>query len=321
MGVPAEEDGSNRWSLDHLFLDQDAVPTLVEVKRSSDSRLRREVVGQMLDYAANAVVYLPVEDIRARFEKACERRQVDAEGEISAFIAPESDVDGFWQRVKTNLQAGRVRMVFVADLIPPELQRIVEFLNGQMDPAEVLAVQIKQFVGQGLKTLVPTVIGRTARSDSEKGKANRSREPWDQDKFFGVLEARKDGFSVEIARKLIAWMKERNLDMRWGVTGFFVVVRHKQGECIPMTVRTGATNAYVEVDFGPARLMDFAPFDCDTMRIELLSRLRHIPGVSISDDAIAKYPSIRFSVLAKSNALNQFLECMDWVIGELKKAE
>ena len=28
-------------------------PTLVEVKRSSDTRIRREVVGQMLDYAAN----------------------------------------------------------------------------------------------------------------------------------------------------------------------------------------------------------------------------------------------------------------------------
>lgn len=42
-----------RWSVDHLFVDQDAVPTLVEVKRSTDTRIRREVVGQMLDYAAN----------------------------------------------------------------------------------------------------------------------------------------------------------------------------------------------------------------------------------------------------------------------------
>jgi hypothetical protein len=32
------------------------VPTLLEVKRSSDTRIRREVVGQMLDYAANGVV-------------------------------------------------------------------------------------------------------------------------------------------------------------------------------------------------------------------------------------------------------------------------
>ena len=49
--------------LDHLFLDQDGVPTIVETKRSSDNRLRKEVVAQMLDYASNALIYLPVEDI------------------------------------------------------------------------------------------------------------------------------------------------------------------------------------------------------------------------------------------------------------------
>jgi hypothetical protein len=52
MPLASEEGGSNRWSVDHLFLDQDAIPTLVEVKRSCDTRIRREVIGQMLDYAA-----------------------------------------------------------------------------------------------------------------------------------------------------------------------------------------------------------------------------------------------------------------------------
>lgn len=37
--------------MDHLFVDQDAIPTLVEVKRSSDTRIRREVVGQLLEYS------------------------------------------------------------------------------------------------------------------------------------------------------------------------------------------------------------------------------------------------------------------------------
>ena len=59
-GLADAEDGGMRWSVDHLFFDQDAVPTLVEVKRSSDTRIRREVVGQMLDYAANAVVPYPL---------------------------------------------------------------------------------------------------------------------------------------------------------------------------------------------------------------------------------------------------------------------
>lgn len=40
--ISSEEGGSGRWALDHLFLDQDAIPTLIEVKRSSDTRTRRE---------------------------------------------------------------------------------------------------------------------------------------------------------------------------------------------------------------------------------------------------------------------------------------
>ena len=49
MGVPDEEQGGDRWSVDNLFMDQDAIPTLVEVKRSSDAPIRPEVVGQMPD--------------------------------------------------------------------------------------------------------------------------------------------------------------------------------------------------------------------------------------------------------------------------------
>ena len=70
-GIPDKIDALDRWSIDHLFLDQDGIPTLVEVKRSSDTRIRREVVGQMLDYAANASEYWSVERITATFENKC----------------------------------------------------------------------------------------------------------------------------------------------------------------------------------------------------------------------------------------------------------
>jgi hypothetical protein len=121
IAVPGEQDGGGRWSLDHLLLDQDAIPTLVEVKRSTDTRIRREVVGQMLDYAANAVAYLPVDKLRTVFEARCAAASVEPEKELAAFLGSEIDAEDFWQKVKTNLQAGRIRLVFVADEIPPEL--------------------------------------------------------------------------------------------------------------------------------------------------------------------------------------------------------
>ena len=65
----------------------------------------------------------------------------------------------------TNLAARR--LLFVADRIPDELARVVEFLNEQMPRIEVLAVEIKQFRGAALVTLVPQVIGRTAATPAD----------------------------------------------------------------------------------------------------------------------------------------------------------
>ena len=59
-------------------------------------------------------------------------------------------------------------MIFVADVIPMELLHIIEFLNGQMDPAQVMALEVRQFVGQGLTALVPKVVGQTAAALQKK---------------------------------------------------------------------------------------------------------------------------------------------------------
>lgn len=188
MGVPSEEQGGNRWSVDHLFLDQDAVPTLIEVKRSTDTRIRREVVGQMLDYAANAVLYWPVEQIRAEFEANCEKEGADPYELIAMLTDEEVDIEEFWQRVKTNLQAGKIRMLFVADEIPSELRRIIEFLNTQMEPAQVLGVEVKQFVGEGMRSLVPRVYGQTEEAKGKKGRGPRQPRESDEVRLEKCLE-------------------------------------------------------------------------------------------------------------------------------------
>ena len=112
----------------------------------------------MLDYAANAVAYWPAEEIRRGFFARCEAQGLDPVDELSALLKDEDDVDAFWNKVKTNLHARRIRMLFVADVIPPELRRIVEFLNEQMDPAEVLALEIRRYGKGELRTLVPRII-------------------------------------------------------------------------------------------------------------------------------------------------------------------
>ena len=84
----------------------------------------------------------------------------------------------------TNLDAARLRLLFVADDIPDPLERVVEFLNAQMAGIEVLAVEIKQFKGDSRQTLVPRVIGRTAASPHSQ-RARRSK--LDRESFLNAL--------------------------------------------------------------------------------------------------------------------------------------
>lgn len=179
IGVPAAADASGRWSADHLFLDDAGVPTLVEVKRSTDTRIRREVVGQMLDYAANASSYWALEGIRAAFESRHDDVE-HAERVVLDVVGGDTDAaDEFWERVGVNLQARKLRLVFVADEIPSELRRVIEFLNEQMSTTEVLGLEVRQFIERGgtRQTLVPQLIGQTEAARGAKTKAAPS-EKW-----------------------------------------------------------------------------------------------------------------------------------------------
>jgi len=172
-GVPRREGGRDHWNLDHLFVDQDAVPTLVEVKRSSNREIRREIVGQMLDYAANASRYWPIEQIIERFEATCRERGDKPDDELATLLGEGEETEEFWSKVEANLRAGRIRLLFVADAIPPELQAVIEFLNEQMSTTEVLGIEVKQYLGDGVQTLVPRVIGLTATARSAKSSGDR----------------------------------------------------------------------------------------------------------------------------------------------------
>ncbi len=317
MDVPGEEGGNRRWSIDHLFLDQDGIPTLVEVKRSTDTRIRREVVGQMLDYAANAVAYWPVEKLQARLERLCDEEGTTPSDKIAACLGEELDESTFWSNVKTNLQAGRIRMVFVADIIPPELQRVVEFLNGQMDPAEVLALEIRQYVGEGHKTLVPRVLGRTVAAAARKAVLKGELRQWDELSFLEDLTTRCGEGQAQAARTLLDWAKQRNLSLWWGKGqtdgSFYPEVRAANESRRTFSVWTYGR---VEVQFQHMK----SPFETAERRLDLLNRLNQVPGIVLEESSVSRRPTFPLSALLDPEALKKFLAAYDWCISEVRQA-
>jgi len=312
MGIPSEDEAGARWSVDHLFLDQDAIPTIVEVKRSSDTRIRREVVGQMLDYAANAVVYWPIENIIAAFEARCKLENIDSGNVLIEYLGTEIEPDQFWERAKTNLQAGKIRLVFVADEIPTELRRVVEFLNDQMKLTEVLAIEVRQYKGGELRTLVPRLVGTTK---TDKTGVTRG-EKWNESSFFSAFESRHGKVEAEIAKSILTWASEKADRITWGsgrIDGSYTVSINYQGKYYSLF--SVWTNRYIQISFG--QLAEIPPFGDEQKRLDLLRRLNEIKGASLPRDGITRYPSFDISTLKSKEYFEHFINTFEWVINEM----
>jgi hypothetical protein len=170
LGVPDQAGASNRWRVDHVFVDDEGTPTFVETKLGANSQIRREIVGQMLEYAANGLSNWGTDQLRHVFEE----RHGDSPEPLRDLLGENPDPENFWERVRTNLEARKVRLVFVADDVPRELRALIEFLNEQMRTVEVLGLEVKQYGGEGgLRTLVAASVGKTQAAQQAKGE----REP------------------------------------------------------------------------------------------------------------------------------------------------
>jgi hypothetical protein len=188
MPVVNPSSGENLWSIDFLLTDQDGVPTLVECKRHNDTRSRREVVGQMLEYAANGKNYWTASDFRSQAQNSagdeaalCQR--------LKQLTGSDTTPEEFFFVMEGNLRRARMRLIFFLDDSPLELRSIVEFLNGQLKDTEVLIVEARQYEHRDARIVVPWVFGfteearvakRESRAETERSSPAKGEAPfWD----------------------------------------------------------------------------------------------------------------------------------------------
>jgi hypothetical protein len=308
--VPEQHGGSGRWSLDHLFLDREGVPVLVEVKRASDTRARREVVAQMLDYAANGVAYWPVEQLLESFEATW--RDEEADKKLADFL-DGADPEAFWRQVESNLRSGRVRMVFVADQIPGELRRIVEFLNEQMRPAEVLAIEVEHFTtSTGVRLLSPRLVGATERAKSVKS-VQPGRPPIDEEEWLASLAEIKGELASQMARKLLDWYRAQGAEV--GMTAsqdamYARLMRPDGKPTWPFFVRKSSGKAEISLQY----LKDNPAFAADEARAAILEQMKSLPGVPISTSKLTGWPAAPLEALAQKEVWDAFEKALRTII-------
>ena len=315
QGIAAGDGEADRFSLDHLFVDQDGVPTLVEVKRAADTRTRREVVAQMLDYAANAQSFLDPAALRASFEA----EHGESDDVTQEALGAETDPDTLWTKFASNLRAGNLRLVFLADQIPTELRTLIEFLNEQFSSIEVYGIEVGTFESDGHRVIRTRTIGQTQTARANK--QTRASRTWDRGSWLADLEARTSPEVAAVARRILAFADERGLVEIYGkgavTTSVQLGLKDESAYCFPFLIYNGGG---IEVGFQWMMGMPYKPFDQEDKRRELRDRLQQIPGLELPIDKIEKRPGFSMGLLLDEDAYRIFEDTFSWALEQAREA-
>lgn len=325
--IAIAEGAADYFSLDHVFIDQDGIPTLVEVKRSTDTRLRREVVGQMLEYAANACAYWEASRLRAVFERRCEGARLSPDEELAKLnLGADQSADDIWEKVGQNLKQERLRLVFLSDKFSPETQRVIEFLNRQVQTTEVYAVEVPQYTDTGgeMRTLVPRVLNPSVLQADRRAAAAGRGELWTEERFYRDFAERNGPEAVPVFRQIHRWAEAQPrlaAQCGRGKSDGSIKILFKRGDDAAV-YQTGDAVILTLWSYGLAEiefqyLMSRPPFDAVEKREELWRRLTIGSSLKIAKNRIDLRPSVKWSDLADANNMRVLIEAMEWVALEL----
>jgi hypothetical protein len=294
MPVPDPNTGTDRWSVDLFLVDQDGIPTFVECKRFLDTRSRREVIGQVLEYAANGHHYWAADTIRKFSEKACEANGITLDQAIG-LLQPntEESIEQFFDRVEQNLREGQVRLVFFLEESPFELRSVVDFLNKQMERSEVLLVEARQYEANELRVVVPTLFGFTEQARLVKRPVTITttapRRKWDKTTFFDEARTQLDDAGFQAVEELFNQCVLLGFDIGWGTgakSGSFSAYERSICQASFLTLRSSGA---LVINFGGIRGTETAELARDRLR-DLISVQM---GMRLED--ASKYPEYRVS--------------------------
>ena len=294
MPVPDPTTGTNRWSIDFFLVDQSAMPTLVECKRFEDTRSRREVIGQMMEYAANGHYYWTKDILRESAEKSATRNGLSLDESILG-LQPDDNLstDAFFQQIEDNLQQGQIRMVFFLEEAPMELKSVVDFLNKQMQRSEILIVEARQYSHDGVLVVVPTLFGYTDEARLVKKTITvtpRDRKKWDSSSFFADVDSKQDNPDAKKAiREIFDDCKSLSCEFSWGSGVYNGSFQPRWSSICPKAPITVYSNGGLAVNFGSFS----GDPQLEKLREHFKDLIKTRLGLTVPDDCAKKYPGYK----------------------------
>lgn len=308
--VIGREVSTSAGFIDVLCMDGEGVLTVIETKLARNSQIRREVIGQVLEYVAQVSKWRAQEVFQAAdkyFQATGESRSLYdmlKKENDSGEVVPEIIYD----QVDNNLRKGKIKVVIASDTIPENLKDTVNFINSYSN-FDIYVLQIQSFKKDDLEIYAPTVFGFARKTVS--GVANE-QIPWDEERFFNALENTEKNVFKRF-EDIYDFTRINADEISWGkgkVEGSFTFMKKKGAKKV--SVYSVYTSGNISLNFGSMK----NHFSEDDLR-DFLSDINRLPETNISEFDITdgKFPSIKIDSLLKEDDFDLFKSAVRKIIG------
>jgi hypothetical protein len=294
MSVPDPTTGSGRWAVDFLYVDQDATLTFVECKRHGDTRSRREVIAQVIDYVANSSRLWNREQLVAAASAQAKVDNTTLDLAIRQLGASDfPDANSLMQAAIAKLSQHDVRIILFMEEAPPELKTIVEFMNKEMTSVEILLIEARMYEVNGAVAVSPTLWGFTEEVRERKqamAEAAGDRVKWDESRFLADLRQRVAGRSpYQAVLRLYNELPGAGYAFRFGTGSVTGTVNARLPGLSQLALITVRSDGNLTVNFG-----SFANSEGSALREKIANIIRKA-GLAVPDDYSKRYVNYRLT--------------------------
>lgn len=205
--------------IDVLCIDGDGVLTVIETKLARNSQIRREVVGQVLEYVAQLSKWRAHDVVQSanQYFASTGVKMGERTATLMDLLVTEQEAESgalpmdLYDKIENNLRKGIVKLVIASDSIPETLKDTVTFINS-FSNFDIYVLQIQSYQKDQLQILVPTVFGFIHKP---AGGVTLDKIQWDEESFFESL-SNLSPEAIQTIRKLYTFTQENASGIRWG---------------------------------------------------------------------------------------------------------
>lgn len=268
--------------LDNLYVSQDGYLTIVETKLWKNPQARREVVGQIIDYAKELSkwTFTDLDNAIVSFSRLYNKN----DDGLLDMVRKNAELDEAEEKylidnISKNLKRGRFLLLIVGDGIRESVEEMIEYLSQSPQLHFTLAlVELQVFrLGEDNSSLIiiPQVVTRTKEitraivriegnysadlkinietdlgTETESKKINpQLRFSITAEDYFEQLQQKTSPEIVEFAKQIINDAQESGYFIEWNSGSFGVKLMDPQGSGIKITLFTVDKNGLVYLGY------------------------------------------------------------------------